>query len=30
MDELIDRYRRLLRQYGLDVPISISREFEKR
>lgn len=30
MDELIDRYRRLLRQYGLDVPISISREIEKR
>ena len=30
MDELIDRYRRFLRQYGLDVPISISREIEKK
>lgn len=30
MDELIDRYRRRLRQYGLDVPIFISREIEKK
>lgn len=30
MDEWIDRYRQLLRQYGLNIPISISREIGKK
>ena len=30
MDEWIDRYRQLLRQYGLNTPISISREIGKK
>ena len=30
MDELIDRYRRLLEKYGLDTPISICREIGKK
>ena len=30
MDEWIDRYCQLLRQYGLDTPISISREIGKK
>ena len=30
MDEWIDHYRQLLRQYGMDTPISISREIDKK
>lgn len=30
MDKLIDRYQELLRRYGLNIPISISRELDKK